>query len=283
MAQLVACWFWEPEATGSTPVVPSSVRARSGVRGEEGVEREAEWWAMIESVCLVLFSAGALRSAGLVLMTANPVHSVLFLVLSFVNVSGLMRLMGAEFRAILFMVVYVGAIAVLFLFVVMMLNLSLPMGRGMVTTWRGLGMRVRGIVSAEARRARSSRLSSEETHLDARLREGMATWSRHRGQDRGIDLARLDRVYHDEVVGSSPSAYVDWLALVDGMTNIETLGQVLYTDYGIYVILSGFVLLVAMIGAIVLTLQERTFAVAKRQQAYQQISRDSSRAVMRAK
>jgi len=212
---------------------------------------------MMETRCLLAFSGLGLRSAGGVLLTSNPVHSVLFLVLTFRNGSGLMRLLGAEFRALLFIVVYVGAIAVLFLFVVMMLNLAMPTGTGRVKSERGLRGRRGGLAGVGRRRLISTVGHQEE--------QGLAPSLRAEGRE------------------ASWTGYVGWRELVDPVANMETLGQVLYTDYALYVVLAGFVLLVAMIGAIVLTLQERSFAVAKRQQAYQQISRDASRAIMRVR
>jgi len=222
----------------------------------------------METRCLLAFSGLGLRSAGGVLLTSNPVHSVLFLVLTFRNGSGLMRLLGAEFRALLFIVVYVGAIAVLFLFVVMMLNLAMPTGAGRVKSERGLGRRVGGLVRVEGRRRISTRGTYEEERVHRHLREGGSA-------------SPQDHVEGRRESGST--GYVGWRDLVDPVANMETLGQVLYTEYALYVVLAGFVLLVAMIGAIVLTLQERSFAVAKRQQAYQQIARDASRAIMRVR
>jgi len=216
----------------------------------------------METRCLLAFSGLGLRSAGGVLLTSNPVHSVLFLVLTFRNGSGLMRLLGAEFRALLFIVVYVGAIAVLFLFVVMMLNLAMPTGAGRVKSERGLGRRRGGLVRVEGRRLISTRGTHDEEGVSRHLRE---------------------RDSQEGARESGSTGYVGWRELVDPVANMETLGQVLYTEYALYVVLAGFVLLVAMIGAIVLTLQERSFAVAKRQQAYQQIARDASRAIMRVR
>jgi len=228
--------------------------------GEVGREKGQTREAMIERVCRGLFSVLALRSAGSVLLVSNPVHAVLFLVLTFMNASGRMRLLEAEFRALLFRVVYVGAIAVLFLFVVMMLNLARPTGADFVKDWNRRGLRRGGVIFTERVRL-SSRLAKEQ--------RGWLSWDMRNLEG---DRKRLGIRW-----------YEDWLSRTDGVTNMETLGQVLYTEYALYVVLAGFVLLVAMVGAIVLTLQERRFAVAKRQQAYQQISRDSSRAIRRVR
>jgi NADH-quinone oxidoreductase subunit J len=263
---------------GSIPIVSSSSpSSENGWGGEQAREKKVEKRGkkrtpgngkreekkMIELACLFAFSGLALRSGGLVLLTSNPVHSVLFLVLAFMNASGLMLLLEAEFRALLFIVVYVGAIAVLFLFVVMMLNLQMPMGTSLIKSWNGLGRRGRRIGFVERRRLRTLTGSQEQAYQGA--------WERKAS---GLE----------PLVGEGArSSYVRWIDLMDPRTNLETLGQVLYTEYALYVVLAGFVLLVAMVGAIVLTLKERHFAVAKRQQAHQQISRDASRSIMRVR
>jgi NADH-quinone oxidoreductase subunit J len=217
---------------------------------------------MVERVCLMLFGGLSVLCAGGVLLTSNPVHSVLFLVLSFMNAAGMMRLLEAEFRALLFIVVYVGAIAVLFLFVVMMLNLRMPTGVGLLKSWWGRGRCVMGVGRLE--------LVVRYVHAYGEYVGGVSE-----------SLVGVSGVSSD--VSSLSRDYVSWVERVDSIPNMETLGQVLYTEYALYVVLAGFVLLVAMIGAIILTLKDRAFAVAKRQQAHQQISRDSRRAIMRVK
>lgn len=165
-----------------------------------------------------------------------------------------MRLIEAEFRALLFIVVYVGAIAVLFLFVVMMLNLRMPTGVGALKSWPGRARCLAGVGLMEV---------------------VMRYVQAYRGQ--------MESVTASLAGGKTGSAYVGWIERLDSVPNMQTLGQVLYTEYALYVVLAGFVLLVAMLGAIVLTLKDRSFAVAKRQQAHQQMSRDSRRAIVRVK
>lgn len=185
---------------------------------------------MMEQRLMNIFSRRARGSARVVVRASNPVHSVLSLVLAFVNVCGLMLRLQVEFMARIFRVVYVGAIAVLFLFVIMMLNLGTVSKENLLeqAVVGGLGLRFW---------LERARLLSREVSLKSH-------------SDR---LSRGD--------------YVSWVKRRDGMNTMETLGQVLYTHYFMYVVMAGFVLLVAMIGAIVLTLSVRTFARAKRQQA----------------
>lgn len=196
----------------------------------------------MEFILFLSFSALMLASATAVIMVPNPVHSVLALVLSFVSSCGLMMLLQVEFMALVFIMVYVGAIAVLFLFVVMMLNLGRLKDTMFSTGWMGMF-----------------------------LMRGLVEW------------ILVDYVYASISVPlsvSSSESYVMWSELLDTFTTLDTLGQVLYTHYLSYLLMAGFVLLVARIGAIVLTLKVRTFALSKRQQVFQQLSRDADRAIL---
>ena len=196
---------------------------------------------MRESLLRGVFGAGGLASARMVVRAPHPIHSVLSLVRAFVNMCGIMRLLQVEFMALIFRVVYVGAIAVLFLFVIMMLNIEVT----------------------------REKATAERTVV---LVLGTLFW-------RGV------RSVMRQGTGVMPKdatvAWVDWTSRVDSRTTLETLGQVLYTHYMAWVLRAGFVLLVARVGAVALTLTERTFAVAKRQQAYAQTRRDAEAAVMR--
>ena len=164
-----------------------------------------------------LFSAVAVASAFMVIASRNPVHSVLFLILAFVNAAGLFLLLGAEFLAMLLVVVYVGAVAVLFLFVVMMLDVDF-----------------------------------------AELRQGFLQYLPIGGLIGVIFLIELVLVVSGWAI--SPSAIQ--VAIVsnppaEAVTNTEAIGRVLYTRYALFFQFAGLVLLVAMIGAIVLTLRDR--------------------------
>lgn len=163
-----------------------------------------------------LFAGVTVASAFMVVTSRNPVHSVLFLILAFVNAAGLFMLLGAEFLAMLLIVVYVGAVAVLFLFVVMMLDVDFAEFRQGFLNYLPIGALIGLIFLVE-------------------LLVVVGAW-----------------VIDPQIV-RTPVAPIP-----GNMTNTAALGQVLYTQYVYYFQAAGLVLLVAMIGAIVLTLRERT-------------------------
>jgi NADH-quinone oxidoreductase subunit J len=181
-----------------------------------------------------ILSGIALISSIMVISARNPVHSVLFLILAFFNAAGLLILMEMEFLSLIFIVVYVGAIAVLFLFVVMMLNVKISEVEDEVLQYLPVGGTI-GLIFL---------------FLIFFIIEG--------------DFVSFN--------GQVNSIYLDWFQQVDVVSNIETLGQVLYTDYLVYFLLAGVILLVAMVGAIVLTMSTRTSL--RRQLIFQQVSRD---------
>ncbi|WP_332682203.1 NADH-quinone oxidoreductase subunit J [Bosea sp. (in: a-proteobacteria)] len=162
-----------------------------------------------------LFSGITIASGLMVVAARNPVHSVLFLILAFVNAAGLFLLLGAEFLAMLLVVVYVGAVAVLFLFVVMMLDVDFAEFRQGFGQYLPIGALIGLIFAVE-------------------LLLVVGTWA------------------IDPQIVRAPVA-----AIPSNVSNTEALGQVLYTQYIYYFQAAGLVLLVAMIGAIVLTLRER--------------------------
>ena len=201
----------------------------------------------MEQRLMGVFSVIARSSAGRVVLASNPIHSVLSRVVAFVNVCGLMLRLQVEFMARIFRVVYVGAIAVLFLFVIMMLNL--------------------GNVSKERPHSEQAMVAGLGLRFQV---ERSLLLSRDVGANRGV--SSLDT-----------RDYVSQVKRRDGRNSMETLGQVLYTHYFMYLLVAGVVLLVAMIGAIVLTRSPRLFAVAKRQELHQQLSRNPDNAVMRVR
>lgn len=177
-------------------------------------------------IAFYLMAAVTLVSALMVIMARNPVHSVLWLILTFFSAAGLFVLIGAEFIAMLLVVVYVGAVAVLFLFVVMMLDVDfVELKDGTLRYWP-FAMLVGVVFAAE------------------------------------IFLASVLGVH------SRPDAFD---AAPGADTNAEAIGQVMYTDYLLLFQLAGIVLLIAMIGAIVLTLRHRPDV--KRQNIAKQTSR----------
>ena len=185
----------------------------------------------VQAIAFYVLSVITVASAAFVVTSRNPVHSVLFLILTFFTAAGLFVLLGAEFLAMLLVVVYVGAVAVLFLFVVMMLDVDFGTLRQGFTRYLPLGMVVAGFLLAEMI-----------------LVSGAVA-------DRGAHIQKAP-------------------TLVAGVSNTEQIGRVLYTDYVYFFQAAGLILLVAMIGAIVLTLRHRPGV--KRQNVGDQIARTSA-------
>ena len=165
-----------------------------------------------------LFSAVILLSSLMVISSKNPVHSVLFLILTFFNAAGLFVILHAEFLAMILIIVYVGAVAVLFLFVVMMLDVNFTKSKENVLHYMPFGLFIGAVFVCEL----------IIVLINSKL-----------------DLANIQ-------ILSNP------FTNFSNMTNTQALGSVLYTDYILYFQLSGVILLVAMIGSIVLTLRDRT-------------------------
>ncbi|MDE2332157.1 MAG: NADH-quinone oxidoreductase subunit J [Bradyrhizobium sp.] len=176
---------------------------------------------ILPALFFYLFAGICVASAVMVIVSRNPVHSVLFLILTFVNASGLFVLMGAEFLAMILVVVYVGAVAVLFLFVIMMLDVDFVELREGFIQYLPVGIVIGGIFLFE-------------------LLLTVGVW-----------------VINPTLTGSITAP------IPANVSNTEALGLVLYTKYIHYFQAAGMVLLVAMIGAIVLTLRHK--ASVKRQ------------------
>jgi NADH-quinone oxidoreductase subunit J len=189
----------------------------------------------VAAVFFYLFAATCVASAFMVIAARNPVHSVLFLILAFVNAAGLFLLMGAEFLAMILVVVYVGAVAVLFLFVVMMLDVDFVELRQGFLQYLPVGALVGIIVLVE-------------------LLLVIGAW-----------------VISPDIV-AAPRVPID-----PSVTNTEAIGMVLYTKYFYFFQASGLVLLVAMIGAIVLTLRHKPGV--KRQDPARQSARTKAEAI----
>lgn len=192
---------------------------------------------ILSALFFYLFAAVLIASAFMVIAARNPVHSVLFLILAFCNAAGLFVLMGAEYLGMLLVVVYVGAVAVLFLFVVMMLDVDFVKLREGFLQYLPIGGLVGVILVVE-------------------LIMGVGAWL--------IDPDLVSTT-------SEPTP------ALSEMSNIEAIGSVLYTKYIFFFQVSGLVLLVAMIGAIVLTLRHREGV--KRQDIAAQVARKRSDAV----
>jgi NADH-quinone oxidoreductase subunit J len=168
----------------------------------------------LQAIAFYVLSVVMVGAACMVVTQRNPVHSVLFLITSFFTAAGLFVLLGAEFLAMLLVVVYVGAVAVLFLFVVMMLDVDFASLRAGFARYLPAGLVVAAVLLVEM-------------------------------------------VMVSGAVASRGAAAAATTAVQAGVSNTEQIGRVLYTDYIYFFQAAGLVLLVAMIGAIVLTLRHR--------------------------
>lgn len=225
-------------------------------------------------------ASGRIRRSGRrVVRSPNPVHAVLYRVVVFVNASRRRFLLQVEFRARILRVVYVGAIAVLFRFVVMMLNLSETVSSGTKRESSKERGQIFGGMTLRFARVRGSRYGrSSDPRVPNLLKREKGAHGAQMGRGGRENLGEKA----ERRVGPR-GTYVEWVKRRDTRLGIHAFGQVLYTDGRRYVISAGMVLLVAMVGSIVLTLKVRTFARAKRQQVDQQRSRDADRAIFRVK
>ncbi|MGC9955165.1 MAG: NADH-quinone oxidoreductase subunit J [Rhizomicrobium sp.] len=184
---------------------------------------------MLIAIAFYVFSAILIAAAFMVIAARNPVHSVLFLILAFFNAAALFVLLGAEFLAMILVIVYVGAVAVLFLFVVMMLDVDFAELKRGAQQYLLPGLVVGGLLALELISVIALR------------------WN------------------------IAPHAAAAAAAVPAGVSNTVALGRILYTDYVYYFEVAGLVLLVAMIGAIVLTHRRRPGV--RRQSTWRQVSR----------
>ena len=190
---------------------------------------------MFPALLFYIFSLSIIASALMVIFSKQPINSVLFLIFSFINASGLFLLAGAEFLALIIVIVYVGAVAVLFLFVIMMLDFNPDNIKEETKKYLPIGLMVGGVLFFEIiLMMYSPELFSKDFQIIGRIVE--------------TDL-----------------------------TNTEILGNLIYTEYFLQFQMAGFILLVAMIGEIVLTLRHRDYV--RRQVISDQISRDSSASI----
>jgi NADH-quinone oxidoreductase subunit J len=192
---------------------------------------------ILQAIFFYLFAGVCIASAIMVVTARNPVHSVLFLILAFVNAAGLFVLLGAEFLAMILIVVYVGAVAVLFLFVVMMLDVDFAELRHGFLNYLPVGFLVGAILLAEL----------VFVVVGSVIKPGVAK----------------------VITAPIPAA--------GNVSNTEALGLVLYTRYVYFFEAAGMILLVAMIGAIVMTLQHKPGV--KRQNIGDQNARRRSSAI----
>jgi NADH-quinone oxidoreductase subunit J len=192
---------------------------------------------VLPAIFFYIFAAVTIGSAFMVIAARNPVHSVLFLILAFVNSAGLFLMAGAEFLALLLIVVYVGAVAVLFLFVVMMLDVDFVELREGFLQYLPVGMLVGLIVLGELLMVVGSWVLAPGTGAEA----------------------------------------VQPIPDLNHISNIQALGDILYTKYIFFFQIAGMILLVAMVGAIVLTLRHKPNV--KRQNISRQVARTTESSI----
>jgi len=189
---------------------------------------------ILPAIFFYIFSAVTIGSAVMVIGSRNPVHSVLFLILAFFNSAGLFMLLGAEFLALILVIVYVGAVAVLFLFVVMMLDVDFVELRQGFLNYLPVGALIGVVLLGEL-------------------------------------LVVLGGWYF------APAGSITPAAPITAISNTAAIGNLLYTRYIFFFQAAGFVLLVAMIGAIVLTLRHKENV--KRQSISNQVARTARTAI----
>jgi len=193
------------------------------------------------------FSSLTLLSGVMVIQARNPVHSVLFLILVFFNAAGLLVLLGLDFFAMIFLVVYVGAIAVLFLFVVMMLNIKIAE----INEKRLRYLPIGGVLGL---------LFLFEILLIV-----------------DNDLIPLLLYNTENFLEFKNLSFINWSENLQTVTNIQAIGNLVYTYYFYFFLMSSIILLIAMIGAIVLTMQKGIRI--KRQQVFLQNTRDFAKTI----
>jgi NADH:ubiquinone oxidoreductase subunit 6 (subunit J) len=198
----------------------------------------------IEVLLFYILGSLALVSGGLVVSARNPIHSILFLVLVFCNSAGLLLLLETEFLAMIFLVVYVGAIAVLFLFVVMMLNIRITELKESVFRYIPIGGLVLIVFFLEIISVINGDLVPFFSYANLNL-------------DSQTILLQQDLIL------------TLWSNNIHPITNIEAIGELLYTYYFYCFLMASLILLVAMIGAILLTMRKQ-FNV-RRQEVFDQV------------
>ena len=215
----------------------------------------------MQDVLFYLFSLLAIASAFVVVTTPNPIHAILFLVASFAASGSLLVLFGAEYLGVTFIVVYVGAVAIVFLFVIMMLNIKhatiKESIRGRIARYFPMG----GIIAFVSLAAILYVLSQTMSAND------MANWSLP---------AESSALSSSVALNATNSPHLTWVTLADSVTNMEAMGLILYTHYFLHFILAAMLLLVSMILVIVLTGLRNEYV--KHQDLFEQINRQTDEA-----
>jgi NADH:ubiquinone oxidoreductase subunit 6 (subunit J) len=266
-----------------------------------------------ETFLFYIFSSIALISGVMVIRSKNPVHSVLFLILVFCNAAGLLILLDLDFFAMIFLVVYVGAIAVLFLFVVMMLNIKLaeihenvlrylPIGGliGLIFLFEVLLVVDNDLIpvlSVSPLLTESNNIFQFSELLSFKIKGLSILFNPNISYGEYLkDLENLNTGLFSPFHGGTSSiaslgnetlvrdfqsfnylSYTQWPSKIESITNIEALGQIIYTYYFYFFIVASLILLIAMIGAIVLTMHKGI--TVKRQEVYEQNNREFAKTI----
>lgn len=194
---------------------------------------------MIINILFYLFSTILLSSSLMVIFVQNSIYSVLFLVLSFISASGILLLLKCEFIALIFLIIYVGAIAVLFLFVVMMLDLKIANSKKDTLKYFPFGALIGGLLLLEIL----------------------------------LEIKETFKVNPYPYTNSlTTNVYFNWYERIDTFTEIQAIGQVVYTEYVLQFLIAGNILLLATIAAVVLTLKTEVESDRK-QIIFRQLSR----------
>jgi NADH-quinone oxidoreductase subunit J len=207
---------------------------------------------------LITFSVLLLVSSFLVISSRNPVHSVIFLVVVFLSAAGLLFCLEVEFLALSFIIVYVGAIAILFLFVVMMLDIKIGDNSLGSFNFSLLGLFFSLLFSIG---------------ITLPLFEGISVYPYP-------EISALDNLIAFLGLGIYETNYLyfSWFTQIDFISNLESIGQILYTYFFVFFLIAGFILFVSMTGALMLTLTLKKSV--KKQVVYKQISRHNENAFL---
>ena len=196
-----------------------------------------------ENIFLFIFFFLGIFAAFFVVFSVNPVHSVLFLILVFFNISGILILLGLEYFALVFIIIYIGAIAVLFLFIVMMLNIKIIELKDNFWRYMPIGLFLTFLFILEI-----FFLISDNLNI--------------------LIFNFLDYLN-----------YINWIDYFHNLFTLEIIGEILYTYYFFSFLLGGLILFLAMFGSILLTLNQSQ--TVKRQKIYKQILRSSSSVILK--
>lgn len=192
---------------------------------------------MLRTILFLLLNINIVFSSIFVIFSVNPIHSILFLVFTFVNAAGVLITLQIEFISILFIVVYVGAIAVLFLFAVMLLNIKITEFNENLIRYLPVGALIIFIFVYQLN-----------------------------------IVAGYSNVFINVI---DEYNFITWVNNIFHTTNVKLIGEILYTDFFILFVIISVILLLVMVGAIVLTLRERT-EKSKRQDVFKQVDRSKS-------